>query len=127
MITTAPSRHGNSLFIDNDVCSYVIRNPEGMGPRDWMWVEVTKVDKTLAAITKGYDYKYKERNPLRTANDRKFGMLRGLDYYVIFKSISVYPGNFRMRTWIERAAAPPPQQQTSNQDPNNFNIDNAQD
>ena len=78
-----------------------------MGPRDWMWVEVTKVDKALAGITKGYDYKFKSRNPLNNASNKKFGMLRGLDYYVIFKSISIYASNFRMKTWIERAAPPP--------------------
>lgn len=30
-----------SLFLDEDVCSWVIRNPPGMGARDWMWVEIT--------------------------------------------------------------------------------------
>lgn len=71
-------------FIDNDICSYVIRNPQGMGPRDWMWVEVTNVDKTIAGISKGYDYIYKQRNKMQVATNKRFGMLRGLDYYVVF-------------------------------------------
>ena len=122
MITTEPSRHGYHKFIDNDVCSYVIRNPVGMNARDWMWVEVTRVDRTIAGISKGYDYKYKDRNPLLNSANKKFGMLRGLDYYVVFKSISIYPGNFRMRTWIERAEAPPPKPFSK---PGQFNIDDS--
>ena len=55
-----------------------------MGPRDWMWVEVTNVDKTIAGISKGYDYIYKQRNKMQVATNKRFGMLRGLDYYVVF-------------------------------------------
>lgn len=107
VITTAPSRHGDNLFLNDDICSYVIKNPAGMAPRDWMWVEVSEVDRCEVVITKAYDYKYKLRNPLKNASNKRFGMLRGLDYYVIAHSLSVFVGNYKMQTWIERADPPP--------------------
>ena len=30
----------------------------------------------------------------------KFGMLKGKDFYVVGEATSVYPGNFRLRTWV---------------------------
>lgn len=95
------------LFLDNDICSWVIRNPAGMGPRDWMWIEVTDVDRAMVWVTKGYQYKYKKRNPIRRVNNVKFGMLKGLDYYVISQGISPFPAYFELRTWIERHTPPP--------------------
>lgn len=100
-------RDKGKLFLDNDVCSWVIRNPAAMGHQDWMWLEITEVDRAVVFVTKAYQYKYKKRNPLRKAYKHKFGMLKGLDYYVIGQSISQFPGFFKLKTWIERHAPPP--------------------
>lgn len=96
-----------NLFLDEDVCSWVIRNPPGMGARDWMWVEITRVDRCDVFVTKAYQYKYRGRNPPKRAVNSKFGMLRGLDYYVVAIARSQFPAWLRLRTWIERHDPPP--------------------
>lgn len=54
----------DNLFLDNDICSWVIKNPAGMGARDWMWVEISQVDRSLVYVTKAFQYQYKSRNRL---------------------------------------------------------------
>lgn len=107
VITRAIEKYDSSrLFLDNDICAWVIRNPAGMGARDWMWVEITEVDRSLVYVGKAYQYKYRSRNRPKLAHETKFGMLRGLDYYVIGQSISPMASYFKLRTWIERHDPP---------------------
>ena len=100
-------KHDN-LFLDNDVCSWIIKNPPDMGPRDWMWVRVSNVDRANVWISKGFDYRYKERNRPENAAEKKFGMLRGLDYYVIAVAHSKFPAYLRLDVWIEKSDYTPP-------------------
>ena len=58
-------------------------------------------------VTKAYQYKYRARNPPKRAVNSKFGMLRGLDYYVVAHAKSQFPAWLRLRTWIEKHEAPP--------------------
>merc|ERR1711935_656373 len=104
-VTREIDKHVN-LFLDNDICSWVIRNPSGMGAKDWMWVEITRVDRCMVYITKAYDYRYKSRNQPQKAAGRKFGMLKGLDYYVAAQAVSQFPAFLRLRTWIEGHVVP---------------------
>ena len=108
VITRAVDKYTRSkLFLDGDVCSWVIRNPAGMGARDWMWVEIMEIHRTEVFVSKAYQYKYKERNaPKQVFKTTKFGMLRGLDYYVIGHAVSQFPAYFKIRTWIERHEEP---------------------
>lgn len=79
-----------------------------MGPRDWMWVRVTSVDRAKVLLSKGFDYRYKARNNPVEAHDKKFGMLRGLDYYLIGMAYSQLPAYFRLDVWIEKSDYTPP-------------------
>mmetsp|Transcript_30709 Transcript_30709/g.47090 ORF Transcript_30709/g.47090 Transcript_30709/m.47090 type:complete len:105 (+) Transcript_30709:320-634(+) len=62
-----PDKEGNLLtreidraynFVENDVCSWVVRNPSGMGFKDWMWIEITNVDAAEVFVFRGRDYSY---------------------------------------------------------------------
>jgi len=96
----------NNLFLDNDICAWVVKNPDLMGARDWMWIEITKVDRCGVFVSKAYNYKYKSRNKPKKVSNVKLGMLRGLDYYVISHAVSQFPAYFRLKTWIERHNPP---------------------
>ena len=96
----------NNLFLDNDICAWVIKNPDNMGARDWMWIEITKVDRCGVFVSKAYNYKYKSRNKPKKVNNVKLGMLRGLDYYIISHAVSQFPAYFKLKTWIERHTPP---------------------
>lgn len=50
------------VFVDRDICAWVIRNPDGMGAKDWMWVEITEVKRAIVEVAKAYQYQYRPRN-----------------------------------------------------------------
>ena len=87
-----------------------------------MWVQVTDVVRSEVFITKGFDYEYKKRNPLRRAKNMRYGSLRGLDYYVIAHSISIFASSFKVETWIEKAKPPPPRKGPKIVDPEDVQL-----
>lgn len=104
-------------FLKDDVCSYVIKNPTTMGPKDWMWLYVTKAENAEVHVSTMYDFRYDGRPTSWVGfNGKKYGMLRGKDFYVTGIAMSVFPGFFRMETWInpyippvvEKVYVPPP-------------------
>ena len=67
-----------------------------MTAKDWMWIEITGVSRCSVYVTKAYDYKYKTRNPMKNAAGKRFGILRGLDFYVVSKANDRLPGYYKM-------------------------------
>jgi len=33
-------------FVDGDICAFIIKNPVGMGVKDWMWLEISQVTQS---------------------------------------------------------------------------------
>lgn len=98
----------NSQFVLDDVCSFIIKNPENMGVKDWMWLHAYNAENALVHVMQLYNYRHNGRNPSFVGvNGKKFGMLRGKDYYVAGISNSVFPGWFRIKTWVVRYIPPP--------------------
>ena len=96
-------------FVKPDVCSFVIKNPPGMGWKDWMWLQIDKIENADVHVWRGYDYYWDRRSQLeRVASSMKFGMLKGKDFYVVGEATSVFPGNYRIRTWIYQHVKPIP-------------------
>ena len=82
------------MFLKDDVCSWIIRNPTSMGPADWMWVEISYVDLADVFISKANNYNYKTRNAPKRAENTKVGILKGMDLIVVGVSTSIFPGTF---------------------------------
>lgn len=77
-----------------------------MGPKDWMWVEVVQIYRAKVMIAKGRDYIYKDRWKLDYVDDLRFGMIKGMSYYLIGLADNVFPGYFKVNVWIEKHSRP---------------------
>jgi hypothetical protein len=79
-----------------------------MAVKDWMWLHIYNVENSEVHVMQLYNYRYTGRLPSPVGgNGKKFGMLRGKDFYVSGVSTSVFPGWFRMKMWIDRYVPPP--------------------
>ncbi len=82
------------MFLKDDVCSWVIRNPTSMGQADWMWVQISYQQFADVFITKANNYKYRERNAPKQVGNVRVGILKGMDLLVIGVGTTVFPGTF---------------------------------
>ena len=57
-------------------------------------------------ISKGRDYTYKDRWNLNHADELRFGMIKGMEYYLIGVGTDVFPGFFKVSVWIEKHQRP---------------------
>lgn len=76
-----------------------------------MWLQIDRQENVAVSLLQAYDYHYEGRGFQKVWGSKRFAMLRGKQYYVIAEADAIYPGNFRMRIWIEkhiRPAKPPP-------------------
>ena len=105
VLTRKIDRNRHFLYKD-DVCSYIIQNPDEMGPKDWMWVQVEEISRANVMITKGRNFMFKERWKLDYVDELRFGMIRGLSYYLIGVGTDVFPGYFKVSVWIEKHQRP---------------------
>lgn len=78
VITTAINKWEiDKLFVLGDVCSYIIQNPDKMGPRAWMWLDITGIENVDVWVSKTNDYLYDNRFPTKIESSKRIGMLRG--------------------------------------------------
>lgn len=70
------------LFVLNDVCTWIILNPAGMGFRDWMWLDVSKIETSRVFVTRSENYVYSREASEVTGGKKRYGMLKGKQYYV---------------------------------------------
>ena len=89
------------MFVQNDICSWIITNPADMGSKDWMWLEIKNVDKAEVYVSYGNDYVFESRSASRATYGKKFAILKGKDYYVSSYALAMRRGYFKLKTWIE--------------------------
>jgi len=79
-----------------------------MGIKDWMWLHVYNLENAEVSVMQLFNYRYNGRAPsFVSAAGKKYGMLRGKDFYVTGIAKSVFPGWFRMKIWINRYVPEP--------------------
>lgn len=74
-----------------------------MQPRDWMWLEIKKIENAQVFLMLAYDYRFDGRPPKAVNTLKKFGMLRGKDFYLLTVGDSTFPGSVKFKTWVEKA------------------------
>ena len=84
-------------FEYGDVCSWVITTPENMGFKDFLWLIVYDVSNAAVYVKNGKDYVYDGVPPSKVrSTGKKFGVLKGKEFYVIGISDSIFAGDFSM-------------------------------
>lgn len=100
-------------FVKDDVCSWIVTNPLGMGNKDWMWLKISYANRAEVFVNKGTKYVYEGRGSTDATKGKKFAMLKGKDFYVTGWSTSMLIGFFRLETWIEVFTPPQAQEEES--------------
>lgn len=62
LLTREMETRSEYKFVKPDVCSYVLRNPIGMGWKDWMWLQIDKIENSNVYVWRGYDYFWDRRS-----------------------------------------------------------------
>ena len=64
------------------MCSWIIKNPANMGPKDWMWLQISLLENAEVYVGRAYNYVYDGRPLSFVGSGKKYGMLRGKDFLV---------------------------------------------
>ena len=84
-------------FIDGTVCSFIVKQPEEMGDKDFLWMSIYDVSRATVYVSNGQDYKYSGTLPTEvTSTPKKFGILKGKDFYVVALANSQSYGSFKI-------------------------------
>ena len=100
----------DNKFVLGDICSWIIRAPVEMGFRDIMWLKVSHVTQSDVFVSIGKDFTYRGRLPVDvpSSGGKKFGVLKGKEFYVVGVANTIFNGWFRIETYIEKWKPPPP-------------------
>lgn len=98
-------------MLKNDVCSYIIYAPEKMAETDQLKVTIDEMENVDVYMAKGKGYKWINHLDQMVQNGQTFDTRTGWQFYIVGVGNSIFPGSFKIKTWVELGTADLSEQQ----------------